>query len=87
MDAMGRHRTFLEDSGELAARRRRTLRERLLAEAKQAILDRLEDGDGDGMEAVLDRLVRRELTPHDAARALVDQLAGRPADTPDNQGN
>jgi len=87
MAGMARHRGFLEESGELETRRRRTLKERLLAEAKQAILDRLENGDGEGMDPILDRLMRRELTPHDAAQALVDQLADRPANAPHTEGN
>jgi LAO/AO transport system kinase len=75
MEAVGRHRRHLEATGALAVRRRETLKLRLLGEARQALLDRLEAGKDMGLEAVLDRLARRELTPHDAARDLVDRLS------------
>jgi LAO/AO transport system kinase len=72
--AVKRHRKHLEASGSLQARRRETLKMRLLGEAKQVLLNRLERREGEGLQEVLDRLVRRELTPHDAARDLVDRM-------------
>jgi LAO/AO transport system kinase len=80
MDAVARHREHMERTGALAGRRRETLKLRLLGEAKRALLDRLETGESAELETILDRLARRELTPHDAARDIVDRLA-RSAET------
>jgi LAO/AO transport system kinase len=74
LEAMVRHRKHLEETGVLEGRRRSTLKHRLLGEARQALLNRFEMQD-EGLEGVLDRLVRRELTPHDAARQMVDRLS------------
>jgi len=74
LEAMVRHRKHLEETGALEERRRSTLKHRLLGEARQALLNRFEMQD-EGLEGVLDRLVRRELTPHDAARQMVDRLS------------
>ena len=86
LEAMGRHRRHMDETGGLGRRRRRTLKLRLLGEAKQALLDRLEKDEGEGLEEILDRLARRELTPHDAARDMVDRLS-RQASEPVNGRN
>jgi GTPase len=81
-DAVARHRGRLVADGDLERRRRRTMRRRLLGEARRALLDRFEGGDGDALEALLDRLARREITPHDAARtmmAAIEDRGGPPA--------
>jgi LAO/AO transport system kinase len=75
LEAMIRHRKHLEESGALQERRRSTLKQRLLGEAREALLNRLETEE-EGLEGVVDRLARRELTPHDAARQMVDRLSG-----------
>jgi len=79
LEAFDRHRRHLEDSGLLTEKRRRTLRFRLLGEAGRALLDRLENGESENFEKLLDRIEHRELTPHDAARDWVSHLsnAGR----------
>jgi GTPase len=80
MEALDRHRRHLEDSGLLAEKRRRTLKSRLLGEARRALLDRLQNGEGAELERLLDRIALREITPHDAARDWVTRLSGdRPA--------
>ena len=75
---LNRHRQHLESSGLLAEKRRKTLRNRLLGEAGRALLDRLENGDGE-FERLLDRIEHRQVTPHDAARAWVSHLSGESA--------
>ena len=82
IEAVGRHRAHLERSGLLAERRRRILRLRLLGEARQALLDRLENGEGEDLENLLDRVASREVTPHDAARGMVSRLAGAAGEPP-----
>src|SRR5262245_19919014 len=77
LDALDRHRQHLEDWGGLTEKRRRTLRFRLFGEAGRALLDTLENGDGETLEKLLDRIEHRELTPHDAARDWVSRLSGR----------
>ncbi len=77
VEAMDSHRRFLAETGILQERRRRTLRLRLLGETRKALVARLEEGGGEGLEELLDRVVRRELTPGDAARDMVDRLARR----------
>jgi len=75
MEAFDRHRSHLVDSGALTEKRRRTLRLRLLGEAGRALLDRLENGESENLERLLDRIEHRELTPHDAARDWVSHLS------------
>jgi putative protein kinase ArgK-like GTPase of G3E family len=73
-EAIGRHREHQAAAGGLEARRRRTLRERLLAEVRQRLLRRIEETDGARVESVLDRVLRRELTPGDAADGIIEHL-------------
>jgi LAO/AO transport system kinase len=75
LEALDRHRRHMEASGNLTEKRRRTLRFRLLGEAGRALLDTLENGDGESLEKLLDRIAHRELTPHDAARDWVSHLS------------
>jgi GTPase len=82
IEAVARHRAHLERSGLLAERRRRILRLRLLGEAKRALLDRLENGEVEDLERLLDRVASREVTPHDAAQGMLSRLAGPPEATP-----
>jgi len=81
-EAMETHRRHLTETGILEERRRGTLKHRLLAEARQALLRRVEREDGEGLETLLDRVARREITPHDAARELVDLLGRGPSGAP-----
>jgi len=85
LDAFDRHRKHLEDSGRLSEKRRRTLRARLLGEAGRALLDRLENGDSENLERLVDRIEHRELTPHDAARDWVAHISN--ADHRSNPGH
>jgi LAO/AO transport system kinase len=72
--AVERHRARLEGSGALRARRRRTHKFRLLAEARRAVMDRLLDEEGPELEGILDRIEKRELTPRDAAEHMIKRL-------------
>lgn len=74
-DAIDRHRAHMQENGVLLERRRRTMRERVLAESGRVMLERLERHDEPVLDALLDRVLHRELSPHAAARALVDRLA------------
>jgi LAO/AO transport system kinase len=79
VEAMETHRRQVAETGILEERRRRTLKHRLLGEARQALLRRVERENEEGLERLLDRVMRREITPHDAARELVDLLGRGPA--------
>ena len=81
-EAMETHRRQVAETGILEERRRRTLKHRLLGEARQALLRRVERENEEGLERLLDRVMRREITPHDAARELVDLLGRGPAEAP-----
>ncbi len=81
-EAMETHRRQVAGTGILEERRRRTLKHRLLGEARQALLRRVERENEEGLERLLDRVMRREITPHDAARELVDLLGRGPAEAP-----
>jgi LAO/AO transport system kinase len=76
-DAATRHRRGLEAAGDLERRRRRTMKQRLLGEARRALVARFEGGDGEALEELLDRVARRETTPHDAAREMMAAIEGR----------
>ncbi|MDP7487766.1 MAG: methylmalonyl Co-A mutase-associated GTPase MeaB, partial [Alphaproteobacteria bacterium] len=72
------HRTHLQDSGTLAARRRRSAETRTLKIAEGIIRGRYAAGRGAEAQAIIDRVSARKLDPHGAALALLDIL---------NQGN
>ncbi len=76
IEAVGRHRAHNAATGVFEARRRRTLKLRLLSEARQELLNRMETDGGPRLEEILDRVTRRELTPHDAAREVLSRLGG-----------
>lgn len=79
IEAVGRHRAHNASTGVFEERRRRTLKLRLLSEARQELLRRMESDGGPGLEELLDRVSRRELTPHDAAREILNRLGGAAA--------
>jgi LAO/AO transport system kinase len=72
--AVERHRARLEATGAFRERRRRAHRYRLLAETRAALMDRLLDQEGAELEGLLDRIEKRELTPRDAAEAMIRRL-------------
>ena len=74
--AVERHRRYVADTGILAQRRRRTLEARLMGEARRALFERWETLQTGGLGDLLDRVERREITPHDAALDIIDKLSG-----------
>ena len=74
VEAARRHRRRVTDTGALAERRRSTLLMRLAGEARQLLFERWEEQDRGALEEVLDRIARREITPHDAALDILDRL-------------
>ena len=78
LEAVDRHRNHMKSTDALKERRRRTLKLRLFGEARQEFLDRFEAAAGVGFEDLLDRVERREMTPQDAARDIVNRLAELP---------
>jgi LAO/AO transport system kinase len=79
-DALDGHMAFLKTSGELERRRRRIVTARVLKIAQElvaeTVLEPIDAAGTDGM-TLLDRVTRRELTPHACARALLAQTANR----------
>jgi LAO/AO transport system kinase len=79
LSAVVRHREHGERTGGLAERRRRALKARLVGETRQVLLARMEGNEGPLLEELLDRVARREITPHDAAQDILGRL-GRAAE-------
>lgn len=75
VQTLRRHRKHLEDSGVLEEKRRQTMRQRLLGETRHSLIELLLQTEGAGIEELLDRLERREVTPHDAAQTMVKRLS------------
>jgi len=73
-DAIGRHRAYLEESGELLRRRRDRLRDevRAIVLARLAVEVDARTASGDGFEALLARVDAREIDPYAAAATLLD---------------
>jgi len=79
-DALDSHMAFLKTSGELERRRRRIVTARVLKIAQDLVAETvLEPFDAAGTDGttLLDRVTRRELTPHACARALLARTANR----------
>src|SRR5438094_690452 len=79
-DALDGHMAFLKTSGELERRRRRIVTARVLKIVQDLVAETvLEPFDATGTEGatLLDRVTRRELTPHACARALLARTANR----------
>jgi len=81
-DAFHAHMAHLKTSGELERRRRRMVTARVLRIAQDLVAETVLGGGGLGAEGVagaslVDRVARRELTPHACARALLAQAAQR----------
>jgi LAO/AO transport system kinase len=71
-DALTAHLDALKASGELDLRRRATARARVLDIARDLVAEALTGADAEAAGALLERVVRRELAPHPAARALLE---------------
>jgi len=89
--SLDRHRAHLEESGTLDRRRRDTLRLRVLGETREELVRRLEEGSGDLLETLLDKVEERNLSPHEAARRLANGALPRagedtPPSTPGESG-
>jgi LAO/AO transport system kinase len=75
LDAIDEHRAFIEDEGSLEERRARNLRNEVLALAAARTkreLEKLASTDED-VEALLERVVSREIDPANAARELLER--------------
>src|SRR5216117_2284086 len=79
-DALDGHMAFLKTSGELERRRRRIVTARVLKIAQDLVAETVLEpfaAAGTGGATLLDRVTRRELTPHACARALLARTANR----------
>ena len=74
LDAVQEHARHLHQSGEMALRLKRMVRERVLGIARDLVSDISSRQQYDAAD-VLDRVARRELAPHAAGRALLARLA------------
>jgi LAO/AO transport system kinase len=81
VDRLGEHRTHLLAAGTLAERRRRNLRNEVLAIATSRLRRRLEQDleSDDTFQAMLEEVVQRRLDPASAAGTLLEREAERQA--------
>src|SRR4029079_16260362 len=75
--AIDRHHAWLQDSGELMARRQRAMRAEVLAALRARVDPRvaLAPGGVSELSDLIDRVARRELTPRRAIANLAARLA------------
>jgi len=77
-DAFEAHRAWLEDSGELARRERRSAAARVAAVAQDLLLEELESpASGDAFERAVEDVQNRRTDPRTAARELIRVAAGQ----------
>ena len=73
-DALERHRTHLETSGELQTEQRRRAEHQVVAATQGEILRRILRGSNGMLERVVADVAERRLDPHTAAEQLIDTL-------------
>jgi LAO/AO transport system kinase len=73
--AIDAHRSHLQRSGELQARRRRMLEMRVLKAAEDVMRERLLGGRREVLEGLLERGLKGDIDPYSAACALLDAAA------------
>jgi len=77
-DAFETHRAWLEDSGELARRERRSAAARVAAVAQDLLLEELESpASGDAFDRAVEDVQNRRTDPRTAARELIRVAAGQ----------
>jgi LAO/AO transport system kinase len=76
LDAIAAHRDFLKTSGEIEARRRRTVRIRVLQIAQGLLAEAMTGAEDARTEPVLAQVARREVSPYEGARALIARVKG-----------
>jgi LAO/AO transport system kinase len=73
VEAIERHRAYLEESGELARRERARVAAEIEALLREVLMRRLlECVDADKVAALLERVLARQIDPHTAARSLIE---------------
>jgi LAO/AO transport system kinase len=83
-DKLDEHRAYIESEGTLMARRRRNLMNEVLAIATFRMRRELEASlhDDPEVQALLDRVVSREIDPASAATTILEAAASRAAEAP-----
>jgi len=77
-DALDAHRMWLDESGELARRERRSAAARVAAVAQDLLLEELESpSSGDAFERAVEDVQHRRTDPRSAARELIRVAAGQ----------
>jgi LAO/AO transport system kinase len=74
LSAIDAHRQHLTDSGEIDARRTRIAERRLLKAGEEILRDRFERGRSGHIQALIDQMLGRTLSPHAAAVRLLNEL-------------
>ena len=77
VDAIDRHRAYLESSGRLSADQRERARHQLVAAAQAELLRRALHAAGEGgLDELVTAVAERRIDPHTAAGQLIDAVAG-----------
>jgi LAO/AO transport system kinase len=75
VEAIGRHRVYLEESGELARRERARVAAEMEALLREVLMRRLlERVDADQVTALVERVLARQIDPHTAAHSLIEGM-------------
>ena len=77
VDGIGKHRSYLEESGKISARKEQTARRHVLALAQEELVGRIMQvgADGVGLSELIAEVATRRLDPYTAAGRLVKGLA------------
>jgi LAO/AO transport system kinase len=76
LEAIGKHRAFLADSGRLAAMSRHRARRQLLATAQSILLERVIDAADGSIDELTEQIAARSVDPRTAAERLIDGAGG-----------
>jgi LAO/AO transport system kinase len=78
IEAIAKHREWLNDSGEMATRVRRIISAEVVSRVEDALFRQLHHPDSrdDAMRRLIDRVAAREMTPHQAAAGVLNLLRG-----------
>ncbi len=78
IEAIGKHRAWLESSGQLAERMRTIVSTEITMRVQDALLRQIRrpDAGNHALGDLIDRVVAREVAPHRAAEELFGRLTG-----------
>jgi LAO/AO transport system kinase len=73
IDAIEKHRAYLEESGRLDDMRRTRARKQLLGTAQSILMERVVNGSDSAIDALAERIATRQIDPRTAAEELIEK--------------